>query len=201
MSTHPDRPDPERPPQPSPPLPPGADPGYEYMPPPPPAPGYQYSAPAPGPSGPPQEALAGFWIRFGGVIIDTILISIVVLLIESLLGIDRDLTDPPGPASSWVQFIVAGAYFTYFHATAAGQTVGNRAVGIRVLDAESGGSITYARAFIRFLVSIVSGFVLLLGYLWMLWDSRNQTWHDKVANSLVVKSSAYPPGPFGRPAT
>ena len=39
---------------------------------------------------------------------------------------------------------------------------------------------------------IVSGFVCLLGYLWMLWDRERQTWHDKVANTVVVPTSAYP---------
>jgi uncharacterized RDD family membrane protein YckC len=201
MSSYPDPPDPEDPTRPSAPRPPDEDPGSEYTaPPPPPAPGDQYSAPVPGPSAPPQEALAGFWVRLGGAIIDGILIGVVASIIEAILGIERDMTTATA-AYSWVQLILSGAYFTYFHATAAGQTVGNRALGIRVLDADSGGSLTYGRAFVRFLVSYVSGLVLLIGYLWMLWDSRNQTWHDKVANSLVVKSSAYPPGPFGRPAT
>jgi uncharacterized RDD family membrane protein YckC len=31
-------------------------------------------------------------------------------------------------------------------------------------------------------------FGLLLSYLWPLWDSRNQTLHDKMANTIVVKS-------------
>ena len=29
--------------------------------------------------------------------------------------------------------------------------------------------------------------VILLGFLWMLWDPRKQTWHDKAARSLPVK--------------
>ena len=39
-----------------------------------------------------------------------------------------------------------------------------------------------------------------LGLFWMLWDRRKQTWHDRAANSLVVRASIYPPGEFGRPA-
>jgi uncharacterized RDD family membrane protein YckC len=35
-------------------------------------------------------------------------------------------------------------------------------------------------------MSIVSAVVFLLGYLWMIWDSEKQTWHDKVAGSVVV---------------
>ncbi len=40
----------------------------------------------------------------------------------------------------------------------------------------------------------MSAIVLLLGYLWMLWDKENQTWHDKMATSVVVPVSAYPVG-------
>ena len=32
-------------------------------------------------------------------------------------------------------------------------------------------------------MSIVSAVVLLLGYLWMLWDPEKQTWHDKVGRA------------------
>jgi uncharacterized RDD family membrane protein YckC len=69
-----------------------------------------------------------------------------------------------------------------------------------VLDADNGGPIPYSRALIRYLMSLVSAFALLIGYLWMLGDARKQTWHDKVANTLVVRASAYPPPEFGRPA-
>ncbi|MFM8387932.1 MAG: RDD family protein, partial [Actinomycetota bacterium] len=27
--------------------------------------------------------------------------------------------------------------------------------------------------------------MFLLGYLWMLWDSEKQTWHDKMVSSVV----------------
>ena len=35
--------------------------------------------------------------------------------------------------------------------------------------------------------SFISGF-LYLGYLWMLWDGRKQTWQDKVVSSIVIKA-------------
>jgi hypothetical protein len=67
---------------------------------------------------------------------------------------------------------------------------------IRVIDFNGGGSIGYVRAGTRYLMSYVSGYVsgfaLLLGYLWMLWDGEKQTWHDKVSNSVVVPVSSYP---------
>jgi hypothetical protein len=59
--------------------------------------------------------------------------------------------------------------------------------GVLVLDENDGSYIGIKRALIRILMSYVSQIVLLLGYLWMLWDANNQTWHDKVAKSVVVQ--------------
>ena len=76
---------------------------------------------------------------------------------------------------------------------ATGQTIGKRMLGIRVYDfGGSGGPIGYGRAFIRWLGRIISGIPCYLGYLWMLWDKEKQTWHDKLATTVVVPESAYP---------
>jgi uncharacterized RDD family membrane protein YckC len=40
---------------------------------------------------------------------------------------------------------------------------------------------------VRWIVAYISGATIFLGYLWMLWDPRKQTWHDKAAGSFVVK--------------
>ena len=37
-----------------------------------------------------------------------------------------------------------------------------------------------------------SGIPCFLGYFWMLWDSEKQTWHDKMAITVVVPTSDYP---------
>ena len=33
---------------------------------------------------------------------------------------------------------------------------------------------------------LVSALILLLGFLWILWDKDRQGWHDKIAGTLVV---------------
>jgi uncharacterized RDD family membrane protein YckC len=99
---------------------------------------------------------------------------------------------------SSVAGLVELAYFTYFHATSAGPSIGNKMLGIRVLDADTGRSLSYARAFVRALMSNLSALPYFLGFFWMLWDQRKRTWHDIVANSLVVRTTFYPPGEFGR---
>jgi uncharacterized RDD family membrane protein YckC len=56
-----------------------------------------------------------------------------------------------------------------------------------VVDAD-GNRPSVGAALIRTLVAYLSGAVLLLGYLWALWDPRKQTWHDKVAGTFAVKA-------------
>ncbi|MBW3602616.1 MAG: RDD family protein [Actinobacteria bacterium] len=159
--------------------------------------GEPWSAPPPGRrSPPPPGAIAGFWIRLLGALIDGVLLSVAVWVLTLPFGVDAM------SGRNTLQWIVGGVYFTYLHATPAGQTVGNRVVGVRIVDAGAGGSIPYSRALIRYLMSIVSGIPLALGYLWMLWDQpRRQTWHDKVAGTMVVRASwSPPPAAFGKSA-
>jgi uncharacterized RDD family membrane protein YckC len=69
-----------------------------------------------------------------------------------------------------------------------GQTVGKQALGIRITNLQ-GGPISAGQAWGRSLfASLISKNLLYLGYLWMLWDAMRQTWHDKVAGTLVLET-------------
>jgi uncharacterized RDD family membrane protein YckC len=142
----------------------------------------QQSAPTGQPTGRASGPRAGFWRRFGAAFIDGILIGVVIVILDALLkGV--------GYA---IGILIAIAYFTYFEGGARGQTPGKRALGIRVIDFDSGGPIGYPRAFIRYIGRIVSAIVIYIGYLWMLWDREKQCWHDKFAGDVVVPESSYP---------
>jgi uncharacterized RDD family membrane protein YckC len=138
-----------------------------------------YSPPAgTGPSGP----RASFWRRFAAFFIDSLVLGIVSGILQAIFGRD---------SGNGLGTLIALIYFTYFEGSS-GQTVGKKALGVRVIDFSGGGTIGYGRAFIRTIGRFVSAIVLLLGYLWMIWDKEKQTWHDKFANSVVVPESAYP---------
>jgi uncharacterized RDD family membrane protein YckC len=121
------------------------------------------------------SARAGFWRRFAAAFIDALVIGIVSEILKLALG----------SFGAALGVLIGLAYFTYFHGST-GQTPGDAALAIRVIDLQGGGSIGFMRAFIRWIVSLISGVVLLLGYLWMLWDGEKQTWHDKAAGSVVI---------------
>ena len=128
---------------------------------------------------------AGFGVRLGAALVDGILISIVQ-------GILWALTNQA--VASALGLLIGLAYYTYFEGGQSGQTIGKRMLGIRVYDFRQGGAIGYGRALLRYVGRIISSIPCLLGYFWMLWDKEKQTWHDKIATTVVVPVSDYPVG-------
>tara|TARA_S200000501_G_scaffold338491_1_gene345369 strand:+ start:94 stop:627 length:534 start_codon:yes stop_codon:yes gene_type:complete len=70
-----------------------------------------------------------------------------------------------------------------------GQTWGRKIVGNKVIRVDNGDVPGIGRALGRELFAwIFSASIMYLGYLWMIWDDDRQTWHDKVAGTIVVRS-------------
>ena len=106
---------------------------------------------------------AGFWRRFVAALIDGLIVAIPLGLLENCLA------RRPATCSGCS---IAMAYFTYFEGGPAGQGYGKRAMGICVVDVDTGGPIGYPRGLIRYIGRGVSAIVFYLGYLWMLWDGQ-----------------------------
>ena len=151
--------------------------------------------------------LAGFWRRFAGLVLDQILYgALAAVFVAAGLGLIaarncypsngsfecyEELVEP-WSALAGIAIIALGALFVlYLYLRALGRTGqpwGARLVGIKVIRADDGSSIGFGRALGRTLfANIISANVLYLGYLWMLWDDRKQTWQDKVVRSIVVR--------------
>jgi uncharacterized RDD family membrane protein YckC len=135
--------------------------------------------PASGASGP----RAGFWPRFAAYFIDNVLLGVVFGIVYAITNI--------GLAYA-LYFVGFFAYFAYFDGGPTGQTLGKRALGIRVYDFTQGGPIGFGRGLLRAFGLILASIPCYLGYLWMLWDKEKQGWQDKIATTVVVPVSAYP---------
>jgi uncharacterized RDD family membrane protein YckC len=68
-----------------------------------------------------------------------------------------------------------------------GATPGKLAVGVKIVDARTGGAPPTGRLVLRFVGYLVSALPLYLGFLWAAVDRRKQAWHDKIAGTLVVQ--------------
>lgn len=132
-----------------------------------------------GPSGP----RASFGRRLVASLVDGLVLGVLYFILLAIVGEN---------AALGLGLIAGIAYYALLEGGASGQTLGKKLLGIRVVDFNSGGSIGYGRAALRYIGRIVSQIPCFLGYLWMLWDKEKQTWHDKFATSVVVPESHYP---------
>jgi len=120
---------------------------------------------------------AGFGLRFLASLIDGVIMGVV----GSLLG--RLAYNSGAPL---LNTLVGALYSILLWVNWNGQTVGKKALGIKVVK-EDGSSLDYQTAVIRYLCYFVSAIPLGLGYFWVIWDEKKQGWHDKIAKTLVVK--------------
>ena len=67
-----------------------------------------------------------------------------------------------------------------------GQTLGMMLLGLRATRPD-GAAVDLGRSAARAAMSYVSAVVVLLGYLWALWDPEKRTWHDIVADTRVYR--------------
>jgi len=140
-------------------------------------------------------SLAGFWVRFLGYLVDGILLGAVNLILSALLrttttstvgGVTVTTTTGSVALVEVIDLIVGVAYFTWFWSSR-GATLGQMLVGIRVVDADTGGPLKPSQALIRYIGYILSAIPIFIGFIWAAFDSRKQGWMDKLASTQVVK--------------
>jgi uncharacterized RDD family membrane protein YckC len=68
-----------------------------------------------------------------------------------------------------------------------GQSYGKKIAGTKLLLEATGQPVGAGLAIGRYFVHIIDGIPCYLGYLWPLWDSKRQTFADKILKTIVVK--------------
>lgn len=103
--------------------------------------------------------------------------------------------DPSGIGAVFelLGFLVGPAYYVLFEGRPEGQTLGKKALGIRVVRQSNGAPLGYGLAVGRLFARLVNVVTFGVGLLWAAWDPQRQALHDKLAGTLVVRSSVYPP--------
>lgn len=69
-----------------------------------------------------------------------------------------------------------------------GQTLGKKWLGISVIRESDGVPLGPVMALLRWIMMAILGGACFLNYLWPLWDSKHQCWHDMVVRSVVVRA-------------
>ena len=141
-----------------------------------------------------EQQYAGFWVRTGAHVIDTIL---VMLILSPLLGllfggnnIDIEAViagEATIPASYWLSQSIPPAIAViafWYYKTA---TPGKMIVKVKIVDFETGEKPTLGQLIGRYFAYIASMVPLFLGLIWVAFDKQKRGWHDKLSGTAVVK--------------
>ncbi len=165
----------------------------------------QAPAPRPAPeSTPPRVKLASFGKRWLAILIDGTLVALPTMLLMNLSGAFLALNtamlsaDDAVIAEAFSQFqndfivmnlLVSAAYNLFFMTRFNGQTPGKMMLGLRAVK-KNGARFRLADALLRNVIGYTLSGMFLLGYLWALFDRESQTWHDKLAGTVVIDERA-----------
>lgn len=144
---------------------------------------------------------AGFWVRVGATIIDSLVIMAITFpLLISIYGwayFDSESL-VSGPADFLISWVFPAFVAVWFW-TRKQATPGKMALSLRVVDADSGAALSVGQSIGRYLAYFVSVIPLGLGLIWVGFDRRKQGWHDKLARSVVVRAKQRGPIPVSFP--
>ena len=149
-----------------------------------------------------EVVYAGFWKRVAAYMIDYFVLAIPGGIIGAILGVvlgasmgavgsgESAIEIVAQLASALINLAIGMAYYTWFHASQGGATLGKMAVGIKVVRS-NGERLTKARAFGRYWAAVLSTFTLGIGFLMAAFTERKQGLHDMICDTLVVDRWAY----------
>ncbi len=142
---------------------------------------------------------AGFWIRFAAYVIDYIALFVVGQLIQLPLAFLFPITgfDPQNPVATgaFVLFLVVSMLlqtavwvgYGAFFIGKFGATPGKMALSLKVVRPD-GGPVSYARAAGRTLAHMLSGMILLIGYIMAAFDEEKRSLHDRICDTRVTRN-------------
>jgi len=137
-----------------------------------------------------EPEYAGFWLRLGAFLIDTIIVSVVVLIILLAIYGKSYFQLSQAGQTLWADVLfqvvlpaVAAILFWRFR----GATPGKMLLSAKIVDANTLGPPSTGRLIGRYFAYLVSMIPLFLGFLWIAFDKRKQGWHDKLARTVVIR--------------
>ena len=129
---------------------------------------------------------ASFAKRLAAYLIDVVILynlTEIIFIITAILA----------PPDIFIQLVLAVpfvllllcSYFILFWFFAHGATPGMMLTKIRVIQSNRS-NILFGQSVMRYIGFILSTLPLFLGFIWVLFDKKNQGWHDKIAKTFVI---------------
>ena len=127
-----------------------------------------------------QPPYASWGQRFLGTLVDMLVFAVPYALV--IIGKDNALAIIGGVV------ILAVAIWQLIQEGRTGQTIGKKALGIRLVKEATGQPLGVGMAFVRRIAHFLDSIACYIGWLWPAWDAKRQTFADKVCSSIVIRS-------------
>lgn len=127
--------------------------------------------------------------RFVGSLIDWGAVTLIQMIVAFFLVVTGDVAwEWEFPLwYGWFAFLLGPLYSWLMTGLNDGRTLGKIAMGTKVVN-EDGIAPSLLTAFMREVIGkFISAIVLYLGFIWIIFDSKFQGWHDKIASTYVIK--------------
>lgn len=132
----------------------------------------------------------GFWLRAWAAVADTVMYLILawfLLMVFARKSARFALETTGSTADILINYllplvIVVALWVRY------GTTPGKQLIGAKIVDATTGQPLRLGQALVRYFGYILSCLPLFAGLVWVAFDRKKQGWHDKLANTVVVRA-------------
>ncbi|WP_394782167.1 RDD family protein [Undibacterium sp.] len=131
----------------------------------------------------------GFGPRFWAFIVDSVLISVLLLGLLFMVYDFNDLASGvmlTGWTGIFLNYVLPALIVLAFWLLKSA-TPGKMAIGAKIVDARTGLPPSLRQHIIRYVGYFVSMIPFFLGFFWIAFDSKKQGWHDKMAGTVVVR--------------
>nr|WP_272956603.1 RDD family protein [Kribbella solani] len=137
--------------------------------------------------------MADWPIRVGAYLLDALLTaipSIAGVLIALVIDGNKEDLGPGGGLAMVGGFVLAFVVWVWNRIVRqgrTGQSFGKKVTGLRIVDARTGQLIGTGKTVGREVCAQIFNQLCVLNVLWPLWDDKQQTWHDKVVDDVVIR--------------
>ena len=124
-------------------------------------------------------------LRLVGFLIDGVILGLVIAVFQSASAIPDAFKF--GASDFWISVLVIWIYYVGLTATF-GASLGKMVLGMRVVSAD-GKRAGFVAVLMREIIGkAVSGAVICIGFIVVLFGDKHRGWHDVIAGTSVVKT-------------
>ncbi len=138
---------------------------------------------------------AGFGIRLGAYLIDSIILSIAVMLVMVPTGILAAVIGPRSQGFAvavtvvgWLLGMVVGIGYLLVPWARSGTTPGKKMLKLKIVRDDGVEPLGYGKAGLRLLGYMVSGVIFYVGFIMVAFTDGHKGLHDIIAGTRVVKT-------------